>query len=321
MKFGTLQATAVNLNTGGLFSTECIPCAMRQAIRLSRMCAATNEAERTIVQQVMENCSSAATDWNSKGCTSQMISDVYRITSSELLSPDPFHAAKKESNALAKGIAAKLSRENDASHAGKPKERLYHAMRMAVIGNFIDFGALSLNDISDGSLETLLDEMTLKHDEFERLWTDLSEATSLLYLFDNSGEVYLDMYALRVLAEVFPNISSFTLGLKHGPLINDVTMSDIPELGLDSLDLGDADVRFIGFGTPEHGQWPHCQDEDVHELFRAHDVTISKGQGNYEALGPFGFGAYYLLVLKCPIVADLMGLSDVGVGDGVIVNQ
>ncbi len=307
------MAQTPDINISGLFSTECIACAVSQSIRCARLCNATRADEEQIVAKVLDRCK--AEDWSEKGCTSRMIADLYRITGEHLEIADPFLDAKIKSNKFAAGMAKKLAVDIAAEHEDA-KSRLYHTIRMAVIGNYIDFGTALFRGLDQ--LEHLIGDTELRHSDYDALWTDLSHASSLLYLLDNSGEVYLDMHAIERIAEVFPNIRKITIGLKNGPLINDVTMGDVVDLGLDTARFNGIKPELVGFGTETSGAWPAVTDESVTELFDAHDVVISKGQGNFEALGPFGLGAYFMLVIKCPIVADMIH-EKARVGDGVLV--
>ena len=42
---------------------------------------------------------------------------------------------------------------------------------------------------------------------------------------------------------------------------------------------------------------------EVKSRIKKHDLTISKGQGNYDGLSEFQ-GIFYMLMVKCPVIAE-----------------
>ena len=53
-------------------------------------------------------------------------------------------------------------------------------------------------------------------------------------------------------------------------------------------------------------------------LYHAADTIIAKGQGNYESLSEERKNVFFLLRVKCPVIARLLGAS---VGDAVLKRQ
>ena len=53
-------------------------------------------------------------------------------------------------------------------------------------------------------------------------------------------------------------------------------------------------------------------------LYRSSDIIIAKGQGNYESLSEEQSNIFFLLRVKCPIVARLLHAN---IGDAILKGQ
>jgi uncharacterized protein with ATP-grasp and redox domains len=88
-----------------------------------------------------------------------------------------------------------------------------------------------------------------------------------------------------------------TLAVRGEAILNDATLEDARICGLDTL----CPVITNGIncpGTPLAG----CSEEFRRAFARA-EVIVSKGQGNYETLSAAAAPVYFLLTVKCPVVA------------------
>ena len=56
----------------------------------------------------------------------------------------------------------------------------------------------------------------------------------------------------------------------------------------------------------------------MRSLFLSADMVVAKGQGNYEALSEQEENIYFLLKVKCPVAAELVGAS---VGEAILKRQ
>ncbi|HHS12758.1 MAG TPA: DUF89 family protein [bacterium] len=98
------------------------------------------------------------------------------------------------------------------------------------------------------------------------------------------------------------NHSRIRFAVRGGPVINDATVDDALEVGLDRL----AEVIHTGDDAPGV-IWETSSDE-----FKAHyrkaDVIIAKGQGNLEGLSERPEPIFFLFVTKCERVAEMAGV-------------
>ena len=176
------------------------------------------------------------------------------------------------------------------SHSPDP---LAYAIRLARVGNYIDFGAK--HEVDDALFRTLLTNVqaeTLDAGEYERFRADLSVAETGLYLTDNAGEIVLDKLLLMVLKEQYPNLV-FTVMVRGAPTLNDATAEDAEHTGLSAL------FPVVGNGNGLPGTiWSEISDQ-ARNLLTGADVVISKGQANFESLSGCELNVYYLLLCKC----------------------
>ena len=172
-------------------------------------------------------------------------------------------------------------------------EPLKEALRLARIGNYIDFGAM--NEVSDKKLAELFAETendVVEEKEWAALKADLQKAQTLVYLTDNCGEIVLDKLFIQKMKETYPFLT-VTVIVRGGNVLNDATLQDAQAVGLTEV------VKVIGNGSSIAGNALGYISEEAEGLIRNADVVISKGQGNFESLNGCGLNIYYLFLCKC----------------------
>jgi uncharacterized protein with ATP-grasp and redox domains len=119
---------------------------------------------------------------------------------------------------------------------------------------------------------------------------------------DNAGELVFDKLLIETILDYYA-LQTMTVVVKGSPIINDATMEDVEQVGLNQL----PGVQFLTVeGEPKgngHPVWLHPEAE---RLIADHDVAIAKGQANYEMMSHFR-GLFCLLIAKCDIVAHRTG--------------
>jgi damage-control phosphatase, subfamily I len=205
---------------------------------------------------------------------------------------DPFKEQKENSNRIA------LELYNTWKPRVNVSDDPFHlALRLAIAGNIMDYGANDHFDISktiDHALQAKLaidHSLDLKH--------KIKEAKSILYLGDNAGEIVFD----KLLIETIHH-KNVTYAVKHGPALNDVNFQDAFEVGMDTV----ADVISNGYNAPST-LLEKCSKEFM-KAFNSADLIISKGQGNVEGLIHLNDSRiFYLLMVKCDVIADVLKLA------------
>jgi len=271
---------------------DCIPCFFKQALFAAR--AALDDEEK--IKQVLDRIGNLVSEiplYNSPPETGR---EVYRIVREVTGVNDPFASLKAESIRKALSLYPFLKELVETS--GDPLET---AVRLAVAGNIIDFGADPDFELEQDIQEALRREPAINH--FNVLKNKLEGAGEILYLADNAGETVFDKIFIETMAK------PVVYAVRDRPIINDATVEDAINSGLDEV------ARIFSSGCDAPGVIPNRCSEEFIDLFQRADLIISKGQGNYETLSGEQKPIFYLLKAKCPVIARDLGVKQ---GDTVI---
>ncbi len=268
-------------------SLDCYPCFLKQALRAAR--AATDNA--AVHEKVIREISLWAARLDLAQSPPEAGKYIYRRVSEIVGVGDPFAEAKRQANAAAEALLPVLDSMLDASG-----DRLAAATRLAIAGNVIDMA--TVGRLGPEALERAVREAAQAPlvGDLDSFLEQLGAASSVLYLADNAGEIVFDKILIE---EIGPD--RVTVVVRGEPVINDATMADAREVGLDGL------VRVLPSGSSAPGTvLKECSGE-VRALFREADLVISKGQGNFETLDRCGREVFFLFVVKCEVVAQYLG--------------
>ena len=189
---------------------------------------------------------------------------------------------------------------------------LKRAIQYAMTGNYIDFGAL--DGVEDEKLEELLErseQNPVDAKEYANLKKDLEEASKLVYLTDNCGEIVLDKILIGQLMQQYPQID-ITVIVRGKPALNDATLEDAKEAGLSEI------VTVIGNGSGITGTWLPEISAEAREKIEEADLILSKGQGNFETLQGCGKNIYYMFLCKCKLFVERFQMEQF---EGVLANE
>jgi uncharacterized protein with ATP-grasp and redox domains len=266
---------------------ECIPCSLNSYLRLVRTGVIPEDQEEEIFRRMLTLF--AAIDFDQSppvlGCK------MHALIRESLHDPDPYHRIKAAYNQMVMDLYPELEKKVHGSE--NPFDT---AMRLAIAGNVIDFGARYQLDIM-GTIDRIMDAK-LAVDHSLRLKVDLEQAETLMYIGDNCGEIVLDKLFLSVL-----DVPVKYFVVRDSPIINDVTYEDAILTGIDKV----ATVISTGDNSPG-AVWESTSKQFQH-IFRTADVIISKGQGNLEGLLDVPHKSiYFLLVTKCDLMAERVGV-------------
>ncbi len=273
---------------------DCIPCVQRQIIKACRFSNLSEGETEKILKEVMDAL--LKIDWKK---TPPEIAHVAHGIVRRHVGGDPYKDVKRESNDLALGMYDDMKRMVERS-----EDPLRTAIRLAIAGNIIDFGAMLEFNLEDTVREVLNKEFA--YDSYDRFRKDLEKSKTMLYFFDNAGEVVFDKILIELLIDSYD--LEVTGVVKAGPIINDATEEDLKYVGLDSYM-----TKLLYLSNGERGY--ERNDPEVGRWIKKHDIVISKGQGNYEGLSEWR-GIYYMLMVKCVVVAKSLNAR---VGDIVFL--
>lgn len=209
--------------------------------------------------------------------------------------PDPYKKLKEDHIRQAASMSHELKEMISASD-----DPLLAAVKLAIGGNAIDFGVSRPFHLISELKGAVHRRLAIDH---YRLFREkLKEAESILYLGDNAGESVLD----RLLIETIGKPVVFVA--RHRPAINDITVEDAKKSGLSEV------ATVISSGSSLPGTIPQLCHRSFREQLNKSDLIISKGQGNYETLSDENRPLFFLLMIKCPVVA-----SDLNVPEGSFI--
>jgi len=267
---------------------ECVPCLVNQALRAAAEATDDPAVHERVVREVLR----LLTELDFTQPPPVVAQFVYRRVRELTGVDDPYREAKRRFNRL--GLALLPGLEALVAAAPDP---LLAAARLAAAANIMDLGAKVdlTEDEAAASLREAVDAPLLGvPEEFARR---AREARKILYLCDNAGEIALDRLLIRALGP-----SRVTVAVRGRAVINDATYEDAAEVGLTDL------VEVIDNGSDAPGTLLHdCSPEFV-ARFRAADLIISKGQGNYESLSSDPADIFFLFKVKCPVLGAHAGL-------------
>lgn len=209
-----------------------------------------------------------------------------------------YETVKRHFNALMLEHEAELDARICAS-----KDPLKTAIQYAMIGNYIDFGALE--NVDETALEAQLaapERFSLQEETYEQLRSELSAARRLVYLTDNCGEIVLDKLLIRMLSAVYPQLR-ITVIVRGAPVLNDATIEDAQQVGLTAL------CRVIDNGNGIAGTHFPALGAQAREAIDTADVILAKGQANYETMRGCGLNVFYVFLCKCELFASRFGVE------------
>lgn len=264
---------------------DCIPCFQRQAIKALSTIGVQEEEKEKILREVMKTLQGL--DWAST--PPEMAHRVHKIIR-DRTGEDPYRDLKREHNKFVMDFYPKWKKM--ISQSSDPLET---AVKLAIAGNIIDYGA---ND--DFDMDATINKVmkTNLGNGYKRLRKKLETTESLLYFFDNAGEIVFDKLLIGELLRK-DKFREINFVVKGGPIINDATIEDAKAIGLDKIPK--AEFLYVSNGT--QGTGPERSSEEVQEWIRNHDLVISKGQGNYEDMSEFQ-NLFFMLLVKCPTIAS-----------------
>ncbi len=264
---------------------DCIPCFFRQALRAARLVLQDEGKIRELLSELGDTLKELSPESNPP----EMGKFIYRRIREISGTLDPYAGLKKANIRAALAIYPRLK-----DYVAGSGDRLEAAIRVAAAGNSIDFGVFGQVDVFERLEE--IESMEFADFDYPLFRERLEEAGKVLYLGDNAAESVFD----RVLVEEIPGPVAFAV--REVPVINDVTREEAEMAGIAER------AEVISTGGQAPGVLIHDSSPEFIERLEKSPLTISKGQGNYEGLADEKYPVFHLLKVKCPIIADDIGI-------------
>jgi uncharacterized protein with ATP-grasp and redox domains len=259
---------------------DCVACLFNQSLKVTKLL----ELDDNTSKKVFDSTAQILIDHDMNYTPPQIAKEIYQAISDITDEEDPVARAKEYSTQEALKV--------DTSFI----KTIQDALKLAVIGNVIDFGAQKQFD---------LNEMIQNHfhqafgiDDFSTFESELKEAEEMVVIGDNVGEHIFDKVLIETIKKSY-NVKVYYF-VRGKPIINDVTLKEAQILK------NCAYIIDTGVATP--GYDLNEINAESKAIFDRADIVLAKGMGNFESLyladkRP----VYFLFVVKCSVVAEVIG--------------
>ena len=265
---------------------ECIACITGQS---RRVCEAIN-ANEALNKAITDYVTTELTHADFTLSPPVIAAPLYEGMAQLAATLDLYETQKQHASAQAKSYLPFLEETIQ-----KSTDPFLATLKTAVVGNVIDLAAEVNFDLHDAIMSVF--HTPFAQDDTCLLNTALSTAKNVLYIGDNAGEHFFDALAIQSLQKLYPKLD-FTYMVRGNPIINDVTLKEAKEAGIDQI------CTLMDSGVPTPGFVYEFASNEAKQLFDTADLIIAKGMGNYECMTPQRRdGICFLLKVKCSVVA------------------
>lgn len=278
---------------------DCVPCLMKRVLFQARLL--NNGCEKEVMPAVLKVFS----DNFDYSKTSTDVANLVHEKAYAIMGRDPYRQLKIDADRIA-GEYLGFAEE----YVATAKDSFAAAVRLAVVGNIMDFGvglAIENPEQFRERFQTMLDQ-GIGSDDTDKFRSLLSRSKRILYFFDNCGESQLDKFLIREIQMMGVKVIGVVRGAN---ILNDVTLEDAKRIGLDGIldGLVTTGAFMVGCNMEKAGK------ELKDELKKA-DMMVCKGMGNFESMcdTPMDIPKVFILRTKCiPVARELNVDADINV--------
>ena len=245
--------------------------------------------------ELMQNCMiHMADNFNKDSQPNKIATEVNQYVKQKTKCEDAYFKQKEISNEIA------LSMLPDVNEILKMDNTLETYVKLAIVGNILDFGAYNINTDFEGLIRDNLNK-SLSINDIEELEESLKRNDEVLYLVDNSGEIVFDRLLIEKIMEYGVEV---IVGVKSSPIVNDACEKEAIDAGLDEL------AEIVTLGCDSGGIVEEMFSDEFRKVFDESSLIISKGMANYEGLTEMdltGKDVFSLLCSKCNPISKNLG--------------
>ena len=264
--------------------------------------------EETRYKVVKEICELFGKGFSPEMSTTEVADRRNKLLETITKDPDPMKGLKEES--MKEALKVYPAAEEFVSGIKDDKERFKAALKFALAGNIVEFGARDHKP----DLKKLKEEIfavargRLAIDDSEKIYEKARKSKNILYVTDNAAEIVFD----RILIKELLGYANVCVAPLSKPVQDDATVKEAKETGIDKM------CPIVPRGDSIGVWFPRCTPEFLKKWDDA-DLIIVKGMGCYETLTEFpektGGKVGLLMKAKCLPVAKDIGVP---VGGAVI---
>lgn len=245
--------------------------------------------------ELMQNCMIHMADtFNKDSQPNKIATEVNQYVKQKTKCEDAYFKQKEISNEIA------LSMLPDVNEILKTDNSLETYVKLAIVGNILDFGAYNINTDFEELIRENLNK-SLSINDIEEFEESLKSNNKALYLVDNSGEIVFDRLLIEKIIEYGVEV---TVGVKSSPIVNDACEKEAHDAGLDEL------AEIVTLGCDSGGIVEEMFSDEFRKVFDESHFIISKGMANYEGLTEMdltGKDVFSLLCTKCNPISKNLG--------------
>lgn len=265
---------------------KCLPCLVNQAVNAVNVHPVENKQE--LYRKIFAEMSRI----DMSKTNPEIIGTMFGIIKQHIGCSDPYKEIKDHYNGY--------------FHDRLPEYRekiktFFDAVKYAAAANVIDFTPVGSNVGEDTkNYFSDIDSLCYSIDETKDLLRDIRSAKSILYIGDNCGEICFDRILIEKIKEQNPSCKIY-FGVRGTAVVNDNTEADAEKVGMNKV------AEIVSNGDTSLGTVIPRTSENFRRIFESADVVISKGQANYESLSEENKNIYFLLLVKCRVIAEYIG--------------
>ncbi len=266
---------------------DCISCFFSQALRAGRIATRDEKKLKKILDEIGLIIKDIPLE-NTPPETGMLIYEKVREITGVI---DPYKKIKNESTQQALALYPYLK-----STVNNSDDKLLTAIRISIAGNIIDFGVHNHFNIEEVIHNVLKKDFAIF--DYDKFKNHLNKTDEILYIGDNAGETVFD----KVLIEEMEKPVIYVV--RETPVINDAIYDDAIQAGIDKV------ATILSSGTSAPGNLLKTCNDQFMGIYKKSTFVIAKGQGNYEALSNEKQLIFFLLIAKCWVIANDIGVNE-----------
>jgi uncharacterized protein with ATP-grasp and redox domains len=270
-------------------SIECMECNVKQLIKVSNFINVSSKDKEIAAKRLFKHLSNVSYEKTNP----EIMGESFQIFQEVFKQENPYKEIKSSYNKFLLNMEKTIREMINESDSP-----LDVALRVAVIGNIIDFGARHTFS-KEEVLKRLnkASEIQFAKDDSEQLFNSLKTAKTSLYIGDNCGEIVMDKLFIETMKKHYKELD-VTFAVRGGPILNDVTVDDFHEVNMGEV------ASFISSENAVPGTILKDSSLAFQKCFQNADIVIAKGQGNFESLSSVYRNNLYLIFMsKCDYVS------------------
>lgn len=270
---------------------QCLTCLVNQVIKIAHI---TNVTDKELLYKKVF---AYLSEIDFSKTNPEIIGETFQLIKKQIDNEDPYYDIRRYYNQLFLQQINTLEQKINQS-----SDPLSETIKYAIIANIIDFSPIH-QDIDIQKWFNHIDNITLTINHIDYLKKDIQSSQSLLYLGDNCGEICLDLLLIKRIKAINPNLHIY-FGVRGTPVVNDSIEEDAYLVGIDKY------ATVISNRDQSLGTILPRTSEAFQQIYENADVIIAKGQANYESLSEENKNIYFMLVVKCHVISQYIGIPE-----------